>query len=414
MNYDAIIIGGGASGLTCAIQLKRLNSSLSVLILERLSRVGKKIAVTGNGRCNISNKDLSIGRYHGENPKFVLGPLSAVDKDTTLDIFLTMGIVPKYEGDKVFPYSLQASSVVDVIRHELSRLGVEEICDTMCTSVKKQNDSFVILCDDGRKYNCRKVIICAGGCAAPKLGTDGNGYNLLKGFGHRITELYPSLVQVKCDPSFVVPMKGVKLDANVKAMVNGEVLREEFGELLFTDYGLSGPCIFQLSRIAAYNTKLGNKVEFAVDIMPDISEEELYWHLCMRNKDVPVDEFLTGTINKLVARMLLKKCGVEKFNTTAEIISDDMIKKLTKTIKCWVFPITGTNSWQQAQVTAGGVATEDFNPATMESNMTKGLYCAGEILDIDGDCGGFNLQWAWSSGYIAGESCAQSLINGDM
>lgn len=411
--YDILIIGGGASGMMAAIAAKRRCPSLSVAILERQSRVGKKILTTGNGRCNLTNASISIDRYHGENPRFAMGPLSAVDKDTTLDIFMSMGIIPKYEGDKVFPNSLQASSVVDVMRQELASLGVAEICDTMCTSVKGQKDSFAILCDGGKRFNCRRVIVCAGGCAAPKLGTDGNGYNLLKNLGHKVTRLYPSLVQVKCDPSLVVPMKGVKLDAVVRAIVDGKLCGEEFGELLFTDYGLSGPCIFQLSRIASVNVGCGNKVEFAVDIMPDMTEDELYCHLCMRNKNVPVEDFLTGAVNKLIARMLLKKCGVAKFNTTAEVISDTMLKSLAKTMKNWVFPITGTNSWQQAQVTAGGVVTDDFNPATMESYKVKGLYCAGEILDIDGDCGGFNLQWAWSGGYVAGESCAESLINGD-
>ncbi len=412
--YDILIIGGGASGMMAAIAAKRRCPSLSVAILERLNRVGKKILTTGNGRCNLTNGAISIDRYHGDNTRFAIGALSAVDKDTTLDVFMSMGIIPRYEGDKVFPNSLQASSVVDVMRRELSRLGVAEICDTMCTSVKGHNDGFAIVCEGGKKLNCRRVIICTGGCAAPKLGTDGSGYNLLKGFGHKVTELYPSLVQVKCNPALVVPMKGVKLDANVTAMVDGKIVKREFGELLFTDYGLSGPSVFQLSRIAAVGTKRGSIVEFAVDIMPDMTEDELYCHLCMRNKDVPVEDFLTGAVNKLVARMLLKKCGVAKFNTSAEIIDDKMLKLLANTMKCWIFPISGTNSWQQAQVTAGGVATEDFNPHTMESYIVKGLYTAGEILDIDGDCGGFNLQWAWSSGYIAGECCAESLINGEI
>ena len=411
--YDILIIGGGAAGIMSAIGAKRRSSGLSVAILERLDRVGKKILTTGNGRCNLTNADISIDRYHGGNTRFAMSSLSSVDRDATLDIFMSMGIIPKYEGDKVFPNSLQASSVVDVMRRELASLGVSEICDAMCTSIKKQGDAYVITCDDGRRFNSRRVIVCTGGCAAPKLGTDGKGYELVKKFGHRVTELYPSLVQVKCEPSLVVPMKGVKLDANVTALVNGSAQRCEFGELLFTDYGLSGPCVFQLSRIASENTAIGNKVEFVVDIMPDMTEDELYCHLCMRRRDIPVEDFLTGAVNKLVARMLLKKCGVAKFNTTAEVINDDMMRSLAKTMKGWVFPILGTNSWQQSQVTAGGVVTDDINPKTMESAKTNGLYLAGEILDIDGDCGGFNLQWAWSSGYVAGECCAESLINGD-
>ena len=313
----------------------------------------------------------------------------------------------------MFPNSLQASSVVDVMRTELASLGVAEICDTECIGIKRHNDGFALACRGGAVYNSRKVIVCVGGCAAPKLGTDGSGYKILQGMGHRLTDVYPSLVQVKCDPRLVVPMKGVKLDANVTAYVNGKCAGKEFGEILFTDYGLSGPAVFQLSRIASVHTASGDKVEFAMDIMPDMTEDELYCHLCMRNKAVPVEDFLTGAVNKLIARVLLKKCGVDKFNTTAKIIDDNMLQTMAKTMKCWHFPITGTNSWQQAQVTAGGIATDGFNPATMESCKVRGVYAAGEVLDIDGDCGGFNLQWCWSSGYVAGESCAISLINGE-
>ncbi len=411
--YDILIIGGGAAGMMAAIAAKRRAPGLAVAILERNSRVGKKILTTGNGRCNMTNADINIDRYHGENAKFATGALSAVNKDITLDIFMSMGIIPKYEQDKVFPNSLQASSVVDVMRTELAFLGVAEVCDTECTGIKKHSDGFAVVCRGGDVYNSRKVIVCVGGCAAPKLGTDGSGYKILQGLGHRLTDVHPSLVQVKCDPRLVVPMKGVKLDANVTAYVNGKCEGIEFGEILFTDYGLSGPAVFQLSRIASVQTAQGDKVEFALDIMPDMTEDELYCHLCMRNKAVPVEDFLTGAVNKLIARVLLKKCGVDKFNTTAEIIDDAMLQALAKTMKCWYFPITGTNSWQQAQVTAGGIATDGFNPATMESCKVRGVYAAGEVLDIDGDCGGFNLQWCWSSGYVAGESCAISLINGE-
>ena len=405
--YDIVVIGGGASGLFAAIAAKYHNNNLSVAILERNERVGKKILSTGNGRCNLTNENIELDRFHGENVKFAKSALLKFDKDTTLQYFMQMGIFPKTEGDKVYPNSLQASSVVDVLRLTVKSLGISEICNYECISIYKNDEIFTLKIQNGQTIAAKSVIVCAGGAAAPNLGTDGSAYKLLENFGHKLLPIYPSLVQVRCDSKLTMPMKGVKTDANVSAYVNGKFEKTEFGELLFTDYGLSGPVIFQLSRIASVGLQKKHKIVFEADIMPQVSRDEVYYHLCCRNREVPVEDFLTGMINKLCARQLLKKCGVQKFNTTAEVLSDDAIAMLADTIKSWKFEITGTNSWQQAQVTAGGICTDDFNPSTMESNLCNGLYAAGEILDIDGDCGGFNLQWAWSSGFVAGTSAAK-------
>lgn len=407
--YDIIVVGGGASGMMSALSAKDYNEKLSVGIVEKNDRLGKKILATGNGRCNLTNLQLDIDRFHGNNVSFSIGAFSKFDNNAAIEYFKSLGIYPKIEENKVFPYSLQASSVVDVLRLNLKNYGIDEICNFDCIKVEKLDGIFKLYSKDGRIIGAKKVIMCFGGQAAPKFGTDGKSYKLLENLGHKLCDTYPSLVQVKTDSKKVIAMKGVKVDCVVSAYVNNKFIKKEFGELLFTEYGLSGPCIFQLSRIASVEICNGNNVEFHLDIMPELTREDVYYHLLSRNKYVPVEDFLTGMINKLCARQLLKICGVEKFNTTATVLTDEMINILADTIKCWKFQINGTNGWQNAQVTAGGIDTCDFNPSTMESKLVSGLFACGELLDIDGDCGGFNLQWAWSSGYIAGFECAKQV-----
>ena len=410
--YDIAVIGGGASGMIAAIAAAHTDGELSIAIAERNARVGKKILTTGNGRCNLTNTCIDISRYHGENVDFARTALAAVDYEATLAMFSSFGMYPKIEDGKVYPHSLQASSVLDMLRMELERRHIEVICGFFCVSLEKDGEKFCIS-DGERKIYAKRVIVCVGGCAAPKCGTDGKSYSLIKKFGHRLTELCPSLVQMRCSHPGLRAMKGVKCDALVRIFVDDKFIKSDYGELLFTDYGLSGPPIFQLSRIASKAIAHCKKVTVKADLMNDIGETELYYLLLMRNKDVPVEEFLIGMLNKLCARQLLRSVGVEKFNTDAGVLTDNMLKKLAHNIKNMSFAVTGTNSWDMAQVTAGGICTEKFYPSTMESKLVGGLYAAGEMLDIDGDCGGFNLQWAWSSGTVAGESCAKSLARKD-
>ena len=407
--YDILVVGGGASGMMAAIAAKEENVMLSVAVVERNNRVGKKILTTGNGRCNITNKNININRYHGNNLKFADFSLSVMNLDKTLEFFKKIGMYPKFEDDKVYPYSLQASSVVDILRLKMAEYSISEICDFKCSDIKKENDVFVIISSDNKKIKAKKVIVCCGGKASPKCGTDGNAYKFLQKFGHKCTSLYPSLVQLRSDSLHLIPMKGVKTDSLINIYVDNNYIKSEYGELLFTDYGLSGPPIFQLSRIASKACAENKKVFVTVDLMPEIEYDELIHALKSRNKFVPVSDFLTGMLNKLMARQILKSSGIDKFNTDSQVVSDDIIVNIANCIKKWKFNIIGTNSWDMSQVTAGGIDTNDFNSKTMESKLVNGLYAAGEILDIDGDCGGFNLQWAWSSGYVAGISCAKSL-----
>ena len=408
--YDVAVVGGGASGLISAIFAAEELGSGKVIILERNDRVGKKILSTGNGRCNFTNMEISSERYHGTDVEFILKALNKLDLNTTLEFFEKLGILARTEGkNKVFPNSLQAASVLDMLRLKAETLGVKEECNFKCENIYQFDEAFKLVSSSGKTIRSKKVIVACGGAAAPNMGTDGSGYSLLEKFGHKKTKLSPALVQLKCPPKSVLPMKGVKLDANVSVFVESEFVKSAFGELLFTEYGISGPSVFDISREASVALDNNKRVYVSVDLMPMFTKEELLAHLKQRNKNMTADMFLNGMINKLLGKQLLKKAGVEKLNIMAYEISDDTLEKLAVILKNCRFEINGTNSWKNAQVTAGGIKTDKFNPETMESLLCSGLYACGEILDIDGDCGGFNLQWAWSSGAVAGISASKSI-----
>ncbi len=394
------MIGGGASGLTAAIAAARKGAD--VCVLERGKRVGKKILATGNGRCNLTNIGASRADYHGGDTSFIDHAAGTFWVRETLEMFSELGVLPKVEdGGKVYPYSGSAASVLDVLRRETERVGAETVCGFDVSSVKRmRNGGFKIAAYDGRTVRARGVIIACGGKAAPDLGSNGSGYELLRSFGHTITPLSPSLVQIKTAPDIVKKLKGIKTEARVTI---GEF--SETGELLFTDYGLSGPPVFSLS------SRIGDAGYAEVDLMPEYAFGdvlELLRQRAERLADVPLEDFFTGMLNKRVGQALLKSTDTVPLSRKAGSLSERELKSITAAIKRWRFELRGTMSWNNAQVTKGGAVTSEFDPETMGSRLVKGLYACGEVLDIDGDCGGYNLQWAWSSGYIAG-SCAAAM-----
>jgi len=389
--YDTAIIGGGASGLFSAINAARRGKL--VLLCERLPRVGKKILSTGNGRCNISNNFVSIERYHGTMPRFASSALSVFSLEDTVAFFESIGL-PFCEGEngKLYPQSLQASSVLDLLRLELARLGVEETVNCFINGIKKKGDCFRLSAEDGRSFSAKTVILAAGGKAAPAMGTDGNAYTLATDLGHTLVKPLPSLCQLKTQPPMRA-LKGVKHQGEATIYVDGKAKQKERGELLFTDYGISGPPIFNLSRIASKAIAENRKVSLSLNLFPIFSEETLYIKLVERRHTLPhlIDEsFLFGIMPKLLAKEVLR------------LSKND--RQLAHLLTNFPLSVSGVMPWANAQVTAGGIATKDINPKTLESNLVPGLFFCGEILDIDGDCGGFNLQWAWSSGYVAAQN----------
>ncbi len=345
----------------------------------------------------MTNINADINNYHGNNTKFLLGAINKFWVEETIAFFENLGILTKTEErGKVYPYSDQASAVLDVLRFRLEELNVRIVTGFEVESVKKNGNRFELVSYNGKTSYAEKVIIAAGGRAAPNLGSKGKGYELLKCFGHKITDLKPSLVQLKTDTDVVKKLKGIKLNAIVSI---GS--QSEYGEVLFTDYGLSGPAVFSLT------SRMKNDKKLSLDIMYNYTLHQIRDIINARicnNPKMRLENFFVGMLNKKLGQALLKSIGIEPLSRYVVTLNEHEISMLCETLKKWEFNIKGTMSWNNAQVTKGGAVTDEFSPSTMESRLVKGLYAAGEVLDIDGDCGGYNLQWAWSSGYLAGSS----------
>lgn len=403
------VIGGGASGLVASIVAAR--NGAEVTIYEKLNKTGKKILATGNGRCNYTNMYMSIEKFHGKNIKTAENVLTYFDLKKTLNFFEDLGIEP-YVGElgKVYPSSLQASSMLDVLRYEAERLKVIEITDFEAVELRKIKDKFIIIGNDN-SYEADRVILATGGMASPQLGTDGKGYELAKVFGHKIIEPFPALVQLKLKGKFFKKITGIRFDGIIKSFTDKKEIREDEGELLFTDYGISGPPVLQISRMVIEELNKKHNVFIAVDMFPKYSKTDLYELLSTRFNKIGyknLEDSLVGLINKKLIPVILMEAGFEDINKKCGKLNKKEIFKIIDILKEWKFEVTGHNTWTQAQTTAGGVDMTEVNSNTLESLKVKGLYLSGEILDVDGDCGGFNLQWAWSSGYTAGNFSSMS------
>jgi len=402
------VVGGGASGLTAAMSARYKGAR--VIILERMDRVGKKILATGNGRCNLTNTGLDISNYFGTNPKFAYSALNRFNLEKTLDFFERLGIACKVEeGGKVFPASGQASSVLDVMRHELEAIGVETACGAEVKNITGSRNNFTLHLGNGGRVPAHRVIIAAGGRAAPSLGSNGSGYVLAEKLGHRIVDPFPALVQLRLGAPYLKQIKGIKFIGAAEILKDGKSLARAEGEILFTDYGISGPPILSLSRTAGERLRRGEKAELKVCVINYKSREELAAYVCDRLKKQAHKTLafsFVGFINKRLAPVILREAGIEDVNKPAGQVTAEERNNIVKILHDWRFEVTGTNPWQSAQVTAGGVDVRDIDQKTMESKIVPGIFFAGEIIDIDGACGGYNLQWAWSSGFVAGESAA--------
>lgn len=400
------VIGAGASGLIAAITAAR--NGADVTLCEKMNRVGKKILATGNGRCNYTNINLSMECFHSKNIETAESVLKYFDLNKTLGFFEDLGIYPFVDNSgKVYPNSLQASSVLDVLRYEVNRLKIEEKTDFNVVELRKNKDKFSIIGND--IIQADRVILSTGGKASPQFGSDGKGYELAMSFGHEIEEPFPALVQLKLEGGYFKRISGIRFDGIVKAYAKGRLIREEEGEILFTDYGISGPPILQISRKVIEELNKKNTAYITVDMFSGYTKIALYDILEDRFRKInykSIEEAMIGFINKKLIPVVLYEAGFDNLDKPCGKLNKKEIYKIIDILKEWKFEVTGHNSWQQAQSTAGGIKLSQVAPETLESLKVKGLYFAGEILDVDGDCGGFNLQWAWSSGYTAGYFCS--------
>lgn len=400
---DVIVIGGGASGMTAAIAAARAGAD--VCILEHGPRVGKKLLSTGNGRCNLTNSDQNLKYYRGSHPEFILEALRQFSLQDTLKFFGELGVYTKNRNGCLYPQCDQASAVLDALRMEIMRLGVETECEIRVKKIMPGDGGFLIETGKGAR-TCGKVILAAGSKAAPKTGSDGSGYELAKALGHRVITPVPALVPLKAEGDFFKSIAGVRVDARVTIKVDGRAVCVDTGELQLTAYGISGIPVFQVSRYASTALLAGRKAEAVVDFLPGFDRESWNAFLNRRIRDnghKTMEQFFVGLFHKKLIPVLLKKAGVAR-TRLADSLSEREWALLSETIHGFTVRITGTGSFDSAQVCSGGVDTGEVDGHTMESKKIPGLYFAGEILDVDGACGGYNLQWAWSSGFTAGRS----------
>lgn len=395
-----LIIGAGASGMMAALTAAE-DPHNQVTLLERQNRVGRKLLATGNGRCNLTNIHASAQHYHGNDPSFVRMALERFSVEDTLSFFRELGLLTvTEESGKVYPFSDQANSVVDVLRFALEQRKVDLRCGCEVTAIGKKARGYTVKTAEESFY-CDKLILACGGSAGSKLGGTDWGYKLLRSMGHSMTDLRPSLVQIKTDTIVTKSLKGVRADAGITLKRNGQIVVRNTGEVQFTDFGISGPAIFELSREVSQK---GDQL-LLLDLMRPWEEEAVLAMLLQRRERCPAlaaEELLTGMLQNRLGKIVLKLSNVE-LPQTVSAFDEDALHRIARTIKYFPMTVTGVMGLELAQVTAGGILTAEFRADTLESRLCPGLFATGEVLDIDGDCGGYNLQWAWSSGRLAGK-----------
>lgn len=402
---NVTIVGGGASGMMAAIT--SASAGAEVTLLEQNDRVGKKILSTGNGRCNYTNLRQEPACYHSENPSFPWGIIQQFNEKKTIDFFQQLGIVPKSRDGYLYPNSDQASSVLDVLRMECRRLRVEIRTDCKCTEIWPVKSGFRMKTKSGT-LSARRVILAAGSSASAVAGSGDSGYLLARQLGHRLVPVVPALVQLRCKEDFYKSISGVRIQGEVAIFADDAFIARDKGEIQLTNYGISGIPVFQVSGAAAAALQEGKTVKAVLDFMPDLGWKPFLAFLRERVRTRPektLEEFFVGLFPKKICDLWIRLSRIPRSQPVGSL-EERQIKELGLLIRQFETIVTAANPFSQAQVCRGGVDTRDVHPRTLESRLIPGLYFAGEVLDVDGLCGGYNLQWAWSSGYVAGKEAS--------
>ena len=399
------VIGGGASGMMAAVTAA--SGGAHVILLEHKDRIGKKILSTGNGRCNFTNTHQEPICYHSEDSLFPWKVIEKFNAQAVISFFLQMGVYSKNRNGYIYPNSDQASAVLDAFRMELDRLKVEIRTGVECREIRPGKKGFTVLTDQ-EPVRADRVILCAGSKAAPATGSDGSGYDLAKNLGHRILPVLPALTALKCEEKFFKSIAGVRANGSVSIWSDGECIAKDTGEIQLTDYGISGIPVFQVSRYASKLLYEKKETDAVLDFMPDFTKAQTNAFLRARAQTRPdksAEMFLIGLFHKKLCDLWIRLSKIPRQRKAGELTADE-IACLTDLIKVFRVRIRETNSYDKAQVCCGGIDTREVDPETLESVYVPGLYFAGEILDVDGMCGGYNLTFAWASGYAAGRSAA--------
>lgn len=411
------VIGGGAAGIAAAISVARAAQQtgqvVRVVVIDRLDRVGKKILATGNGRCNLTNLHPTASCYQTACIPHLTSILAKMTPRHILDFFDSCGLVCDILPDgKVYPHCYQASMVLDVLRHQMQRLNIQEMCGFDVVDVVPQRNGFMLQGADQQRLFAHRVIVSTGGQAMPKLGSNGSGYQLMKQLGHRLTPLFPALVPLKSSSPYPKSLQGIRAKVSASMYQGAHCLGTERGELQFTSYGFSGIPAMQLSHlmVTADHPSHPASKDLVVDFLPDIAFDQVLSMLQQRQANAStVDALLLGMVHKKLAAMMLKALRLSSHPKPSADLGNIQLRQIADILKGWRFSLEGTLPFSHAQVTGGGVTLSDIDPDTMESRLHSGLYLVGELLDVSGACGGFNLHFAWGSGLLAGKSAAYSL-----
>ena len=403
--YDVLVIGGGVSGMMAAITAAE--NGAEVVILEGNDRVGKKILSTGNGRCNFTNEQIGVENYYDADPAFVKPVLDQFSNRDLINWLQSIGVDSKVQSGRVYPANEQATAILDILRLQMNRRFVRAETFKKVRSIRKNDGLFEVSSVNG-EFAAKKVVLACGSKAAPHTGSDGSGYLLAEKLGMKVKKPLPALTNLRLNAPYSQEWDGVRVDGTITILVDGREVASDTGQLQLTDYGVSGIPTFQVSRYAIRALDEGKEVQAILSFLPGMDEEQAFDCLMARYervKEYLARDFFIGLLPKKLAAVLIKQAGF-RHSKPIRYIGEDGVRKLAKLMSGMKTDVRGHGNFKQAQVCSGGVLTSELVPGTLESRKNPGLYLAGELIDVDGMCGGYNLQWAFSSGAAAGKAAA--------